>query len=133
MDGVEMTCTEVDVSVTTREGREYIRAWIKDCAWDRKYDPWGSGMLALGVLVNVLWTCGEGVPSRIATPGAARGGILDPDAKVDGPNAPDDESAEARLLYQQVCRGELTLDDVRYGMFVVDRYLSLAERAGRSY
>jgi len=128
-----VTYTEVDVSATTREGRDYIRAWVKDHAWDRKHDPWGSGMGALGVLLDVLWTCGEGVPSRIATPGAAGGGILDPDADVDGPNAPDDESADARWLYQQVCRGELTIDDVRYGMFVVDRYLSLVERAGRSY
>ena len=128
-----MTYTEVDVSATTREGRDYIRDMIKGYADDRKYDPWGSGMIALGVLVDVLWACGEGVPSRIATPGAAGGGILDPDLDVDELDVPDDEFAEARLLYQQVCRGELTLDDVKYGMFVVDRYLSLVHRAGRSY
>lgn len=129
-----MTCTEVDVGATTREGREYIRAWIKDCADDRKYDPWGSGMIALGVLVDVLWTCGEGVPSRIATPARANDGvILDPDVDADGPNAPDDEFTEARWLYQQIGKGDLTTDDVRYGMFVVDRYLSLAHRAGRDY
>ena len=128
-----MTYTEVDVSATTREGRDYIRAWIKDHAWDREHDPWGSGMLVLGVLLDVLWTCGEGVPSRIGTPGAAGGGILDPDVDADGPNAPDDESVDARWLYQQIGKGDLAIDDVRYGMFVIDRYLSLAERAGRRY
>jgi hypothetical protein len=128
-----VTYTEVDVSATTREGRECIRDRIKEYADDREHDPWGSGMVALGVLVDVLWSCGEGVPYWISTPGAAGGGILFPHADVDGPDAPDDEHVEARRLYQQVCRGELTIDDVRYGMFIVDRYLSLVELAGRSY
>ena len=129
-----MTYTEVDVSATTREGRDYIRARIKEYADDREHDPWGSGMVALGVLVDVLWTCGESVPSRIATPSPISDGvILNPEVDANGPNAPDDEFTEARWLYQQIGKGDLTVDDVRYGMFVVDRYLSLAERAGRSY
>jgi len=129
-----MTYTEVDVSATTREGRLFIRDMIKEYAWDREHDPWGSGTLALGVMLDVLWSCGEGVPSRIATPARANDGvILDPDVDADGPNAPDDEFTEARWLYQQIGKGDLTTDDVRYGMFVVDRYLSLAHRAGRDY
>lgn len=114
-----MTITAVDVAATTREGRAHIRAVVREMADDRAYDPWGSGMTALGALVDVLWELGEGVPSSIATPGPATS--IDPD------------DVRALELLGDVENDNVTTGDVRYAMFYVSRYLDVVERAGRSY
>lgn len=108
-----MTSTAIDISATTPEGRAAVREIIRELAWDRAYDPYGSGMAALGAVVDVLWTNGEGVPSAIATGGPAGSEGMDELA------AALDEGA--------------TIDDVRYFMFVLDRYLDLVKLAGRNY
>lgn len=115
-----MTCTVVDVDATTRTGRAHLRSFVREVAEDRAHDPYGSGMLALGALVDVLWEFGEGVPSAIATPGCAGGGV-----------DPDDYAASE--LLGDIENEHATTDDVRYTMFVVSRYLDIVTAAGRNY
>lgn len=122
-----MTSTVIDVDATTDIGRKAIREYIKEWADDRAHDPYGSGMNALGVIVDTLWECGEGVPGAIATQGMG-GGVPDiEDTEI------EDEFSDARELYAAIERDVLSVDDVRYGMFVLDRYLDIVNLAGRSY
>lgn len=114
-----MTYTVVDVDATTRNGRAAVREIVREIADDHAYDPYGSGMLALGALVDTLWESGEGVPSDIATPGAGGG-------------AADLDDPAVQMVLNTVGSGAATTDDVRYFMFVLSRYIDVARLAGHT-
>lgn len=111
-----MTYTVVDVDATTREGRTAMRAIVRELADDHAHDPYGSGMCALGAIVDTLWASGEGVPSAIVSPGANLMG-----------------SEEAEPILDGIDTGELTTADVRYFMFVLSRYIDVVRLAGHQH
>jgi hypothetical protein len=111
-----MTYTVIDIDATTRNGRNAVRAIVRELADDRAHDPYGSGMNALDAIVTTLWAAGEGVPSAIATEGA--GGY-----DKDHPDVPD--------IMSGIESGEWTTDDVRYFMFVLSRFIDVVRVGGR--
>lgn len=110
----------VEVAATTTAGRAVVREAIASAAWDHKWDPWGSGMAALGLIVDVMWELGLEVPEDIATPSPMGGGI----------EQDDDDAWE---LHRQVVDGAVSIGDLERGMHVANRYTGLAERAGHRY
>lgn len=114
-----MTYTTVDVDATTRQGRTVVREAVRELAWDREHDPYGSAMVALGAVVDTLWLNGEGVPSAIATPSPG----WDGEEAV----AQDAHDIDATLSIGA------TTDDVRYWALVLARYVNVIRLAGRDY
>lgn len=103
-----MTSTAINVNKTTTSGRAYIRSMLNEWLEDRAHDPWGCALHALSIVCDTLRASEKGAPSSIATHGA-------------------------RGLIRAIDAGKCTTDDVRYGMWVINRYADLVERAGRSY
>lgn len=112
---------------STPKGRDIVRAFIVDAAWDHAYDPWGSALCALGVLCDALqWTeSTDDVSGYTYSPGAGQ----DPW----GEWIVADEYEDAWLLTDEMREGRVTVADIVAGVAYVDRFADMAEKAGRSY
>lgn len=100
---------------------------------DREYDPWGTGMTALGACCDVLAVEGEHVPAEAGySPGAA-GPFIEP----------EDSNANTLLaalhpdrfpdFWVPGYRPELSVADLQHAVRVLSRYLDLVRLAGRDY
>lgn len=111
--------------IDTCRGRDLIRDAVQSAAWDHEYDPWGSGMLALGVLTDAAFFLGVPVDSDIASPGAGqfRGGEW----------IRHEEFEQARHIVEAIEEGQASVADLEHGIRWVNRYLDLPAVAARRY
>lgn len=124
--GIGMVVVAVSAWDDDCRGRNLIRAAFRDAADDHKHDPWGSGMMALGVLTDAATWLGEPfVDATIMTPGAGQ---------VEGGEwIQYDEFESARELTVAIREGQASTEDLDYGIRVIDRYLDLPAVNARRY
>lgn len=107
---------------------------------DRQHDPWGSGMMALGAVCDVLSVEGGHIPPEAGyrpAMGLGREALADTDE--------DSEFYYQRDLLAGMYPDEfpgywvegyepnLTTEDLEYAAKVLHRYLALVKLAGRDY
>lgn len=115
----------MSVWIKSCRGRDLIRAVVRDLAWDRAHDPWGSGVSALGTLADAAWFFGEDVESEGTTPAVGQ--------HPGGDWIEHDEHEAARELVVAILEGQASRDDLAYGIRWVDRYVTLVRAAGHDY
>lgn len=106
-------------------GRDLIRDAVMMAAWDHKYDPWGSGMMALGVLTDAAFYLGVDIDPAIADPG--------PCLVEGGDWIHAEEFEQAWQVVVAIQEGQATVADLEHGIAWVDRYLNLPGVAARRY
>lgn len=100
---------------------------------DRAYDPWGTGMTALGAVCDVLAVEGEDVPAEAGYSPGIFGPQVDPDdyhattllAALHPEQYPD--------AWVEGYAPNMTTDDLEYAARILSRYLDWVRLAGRDY
>lgn len=128
-DGVKIRCKAADLS-DLRPSNPAIDSLID--SWDHG-DPWGSGVLALSAVCDVLEAMGEGgrvdpgagyAPAKVAT---------HPTLEEMAENADDDFQSDASWLAESVLDGDVTEEDLARASRILSLYLDLVRAAGKDY
>jgi hypothetical protein len=111
-----MSTAEKIIPMATRKTRAAARDLVRELADDHKYDPYGSGMNALGTVTEALWVLGAYVPADIAT--------------FQPWHAPEEEAV---WVITDVESGHQDVEALEYFMYVLSRYIDIVRLAGRDY
>lgn len=101
---------------------------------DRKHDPWGACLGALGPICDVLYVeCGHIPPSAGYRPGGIPPGAGLDRSRLDTYDPITGENSYTAEIYRALDAGELGVTDLEDAACVLDRYADLVKAAGRDY